>query len=185
MSDEGEEAVTRHRRAARWLQSTLRGADVAAARAAALRCTQSPAFASASIDDLCSGRVVVARRAAMDVIALEAGFAGWAHLLTDLLPEFARVTMHVPAMGAWVNRWFVSWSEAAASLAAESGVLLPYRSQFFVTALEAVRELGLAANDPDWARIGFDWVQPRDPEARLRLARQRWQVMLAQGEDLP
>lgn len=185
MSDEGERAVTRHRQEARRLQSTVRGTDAAAARVAAMRCTQLPALATATIADLCTGRVPLSRRAAMDVIALEAGFAGWAHLLTDLLPEFARVTMHVPAMGAWVNRWFVSWSEAASSLAAEPGVLLPYRSQFFVTALDAVRELGLDANDPDWARIGFDWVQPRDPEARLRLARQRWQVMLARGEELP
>lgn len=185
MSDDGEAAVTRHRQAARRLQQALRGADEVAARTAAMRCTQLPAFAAASIDELCSGRVAVGRRAAMDVIALEAGFAGWAHLLADLLPELARVTMHVPAMGAWVNRWFVSWPEAAASLAAEPGVLLPHRSQFFVTAREAVRELGLDANDPDWARIGFDWVQPRDAEARLRLARQRWQVMLARGEELP
>ncbi len=40
---------------------------------------------------------------------------------------------------------------------------------FFVTFGEAIRELGLDPADPDWARIGWDWVCPRDAEAWQRL----------------
>jgi hypothetical protein len=43
--------------------------------------------------------------------------------------------------------------------------LLPYRHQFFVTTSEAMRELGLEPDDSDWARIGWDWVRPKDAAA--------------------
>jgi hypothetical protein len=50
---------------------------------------------------------------------------------------------------------------------------LPYEDQFFVTVPDAIRELGLDPADPDWERIGFDWVRPRDPEAWGRLSIKR------------
>jgi hypothetical protein len=38
----------------------------------------------------------------------------------------------------------------------------------------AIRELGLDPADPDWERIGWDWVRPRDADAweRLKLKRE-------------
>ena len=36
-----------------------------------------------------------------------------------------------------------------------------------------MRELGLDPDDPDWARIGNDWVQPRDMAAHRRLVERR------------
>jgi hypothetical protein len=48
-----------------------------------------------------------------------------------------------------------------------------------------VRELGIDPDDPDWARIGYDFVRPRDPEAHLRLLQARFNAMLARGEPLP
>ena len=82
--------------------------------------------------------------------------------------------MYVPRMDAFLNRWFPTYEEARALLDAEGGFLLPYRKHFLVTQADAVRELGLDPDDPDWQRIGFDWVRPADDEAwqRLKLKRE-------------
>ena len=81
--------------------------------------------------------------------------------------------MWVPRMDAVVSRWFRTYEAARASLTADGGYLFPYRDQFFVTEREAVRELGLDPDDPDWERIGYDWVKPEDAAARQRLADRR------------
>jgi hypothetical protein len=81
--------------------------------------------------------------------------------------------MYVVRMDAIVNRWFTTYEEARASLESEGGYLFPYKNQFFVTLREGVRELGLDPDDPDWARIGWDWVMPADAEAWERLKNKR------------
>ncbi len=81
--------------------------------------------------------------------------------------------MWVASMDAVVSRWFTSYREAQASVRSHGGYLFPYRAQFFVTEREAIRELGLDPDDPDWERIGFDWVRPADDEAWQRLRSRR------------
>jgi hypothetical protein len=81
--------------------------------------------------------------------------------------------MYVSRMDVFLNRWFRTYEEARASLESEGGYLLPYANQFFVTVDGAIRELGLDPQDPDWARIGWDWVQPADLEAWERLKEKR------------
>lgn len=81
--------------------------------------------------------------------------------------------MYVARMDAIVNRWFTNYEAAKASLQSEGGYLFPYRDQYFVTLSEGVRELGLDPGDPDWARIGWDWVQPADAAAWERLREKR------------
>jgi hypothetical protein len=81
--------------------------------------------------------------------------------------------MYVPQMDAVLNRWFTNYEQARASLEQESGYLLPYSTQFFVTTSEGIRELGLDPHDPDWEKIGWDWVRPKDQEAWLRLMEKR------------
>lgn len=183
MSD--ERFVERCRQEARTLHHDLRATDPARARAAAVRFAQLPQFAAVALDDLVAGKVPVRRAEAQQVVALAHGFVSWYALLETSLPELHRLPMHHDRMGAYVNRWFTTYEEAAASLAADGGYLLPYRKQFFVTAFDAVRELGLDPADPDWARIGFDWVRPRDAEAHLRLCRARLAAMQERREELP
>ena len=84
--------------------------------------------------------------------------------------------MYVARMDAVLNRWFTSYEEARASLASEGGYLLPYKNQFFVTLSEGIRDLGLDPDDPDWSRIEWDWVQPKDHEAWKRLKEKREQA---------
>lgn len=184
MTDD-EAFVDACRQRARQLQLEVRSPHHDRARAAAVRLAALARFRDVALDQLVSGTVAVHRADALAVIALEHGFVSWPALLEARLSELRRVTMHTARLSAFVNRWFPTHAEAAASLRAEGGYLLPYRREFFVTTADAVRELGLDPHDPDWARIGFDWVQPRDAEAHLRLCRLRWQAMLARGEPLP
>jgi len=81
--------------------------------------------------------------------------------------------MYVPRMDAFLNRWFTSYEAARQSLDSEGGYLLPYKSQFFVTTADAIRELGLDPADPDRERINWDWVRPTDEEAWGRLRHKR------------
>ena len=81
--------------------------------------------------------------------------------------------MYVARMDAIVNRWFTTYESARISREYEGGYLFPYQNQYFVTLSEGVRELGLDPSDPDWERIGWDWVQPKDAAAWERLREQR------------
>lgn len=125
------------------------------------------------------------RQEACTVVAREHGHPSWAELLRAALPLEHCVTMYVPRMAPFLSRWFADYDEAKASQRAEGGYLLTWRKDFFVTPRDAVRELGLDPDDPDWARIDFDWARPRDAEAHLRLCRLRFDRMLANGEELP
>ena len=82
-------------------------------------------------------------------------------------------TMYVRTMDVFLNRWFTRYDEARAARDAEGGYLFPFRHHFFVAAPAAVRELGLDPDDPDWARIGWDWVRPLDRAAWERLKERR------------
>jgi hypothetical protein len=91
---------------------------------------------------------------------------------TEVAPK-----MFVPSMDAVLSRWFTTYEDAKASLDAEGGYLLPFKNQFFVTQSEAIRELGLDPDDPDWERIGWDWVRPKDGEAWERLKERRAKIV--------
>jgi hypothetical protein len=77
--------------------------------------------------------------------------------------------MWVSGMSVFLNHWFPDYAGARAHLEAEGGFLLPYGTQCFVTCPEAIRERGLDPEDPDWERIGWDWVHPADEAAWMRL----------------
>ena len=81
--------------------------------------------------------------------------------------------MYVETMDLFVNRWFAKYEQARATLEKEGGYLFPYKSQFFITEREAIRELNLDPDDPDWKLIGWDWVKPLDTVARERLKKKR------------
>jgi len=181
----GQEGVEAARRAARQLQLSLAAEDRATQRMAAVRFASLPQLRNRSLDELCADPTLVNRAMARDVIARELGHVDWAQLLEAKIGDLLGVPMYVSAMSFSVNQWFIDYEEAAQALQQGGGYLLPYRKQFFVTSREAVAELGLDPGDPDWQRIGFDWIRPRDAEARVRLAARRYEVMLERGEPLP
>ncbi|MEM6453804.1 MAG: hypothetical protein AAF772_01790 [Acidobacteriota bacterium] len=136
-------------------------------------------LASVASDAALSERVRL--KHALAVVALEHGFDSWSACVHSARQPAApdadlpRDLMYVRGHDVLLNRWFARYDEAAASRADAGGYLLPYRHQFFVCEAEGIRLLGLDPDDPDWARIGWDWVQPRDPVAwqRLHAARLR------------
>jgi hypothetical protein len=87
-------------------------------------------------------------------------------------PEVAP-DMWVSGMAVFLHHWYSDYAQARAHLEAQGGFLLPYRSYCFVACAEAIRELGLDPQDPDWARIGWDWLRPADRAAWERLRTKR------------
>jgi hypothetical protein len=132
-----------------------------------------PEFRRATSPQLVSIATTLQRRHCLAVIAAELGFRGW--------PEARRVLTGEGTVadfgdllcprrcGAHVNLWYARYEEAAAVRAERGGYLLAYRRQYLVVDRYYVETLGLDPDDPDWSRLGFDWVRPRDPAARVRL----------------
>lgn len=87
--------------------------------------------------------------------------------------ELDDIAMYISGMSVFLNRWFTTYDEARQARDAEGGILFPYRNHFFITETAATRELGLDPEDPDWEKIGFDWVRPKDAEAWMRLVQKR------------
>jgi hypothetical protein len=98
-------------------------------------------------------------------------------------PDDAGPLMYVESMDAFLNHWFTTYEDARALRQSQGGYLLPYKNQFFVTVAEAIVELGLDPNDPDWERIGWDWVRPLHSEAWELLRDKRRSVLAARKTD--
>ena len=58
-------------------------------------------------------------------------------------------------------------------------LLLPFGAQCFVCTGEALAELGLDPDDPDWAAVGYDLVRPADTAAGARLHHKRARAIAA------
>ncbi len=184
-------SLSEQRSRARQLLRQLRAADAATARAAAERFRALRSFAIHSAEELMSGAVRVQLKHALTVVAVEAGATSWLALkaaaaLTEpaaqLRPKARRADetfLYERGLSVLLNRWFASYEEAKASLAADGGYLLPYRQQFYICEAEGIRVLGLDPDDADWQRIGWNWIEPADREARARLAVRRAQAIRA------
>lgn len=168
------ESLPQCRARARRLLKLLRAGDPASAA----RFLRLQAFAALDAPTLLAQRDSVRLKHALTLVALELGHPSWVAAKAALAaaPAAADV-MYVPQLAALLNRWFADYDEARASLQTHGGYLLPYRRQFFITESEGIRTLGLDPDDPDWTRIGFDWVRPADAGAHTRLRQRRQQAM--------
>lgn len=163
----------------------FRADDPRAALAAAVRLVRLRSFADRTPDQLLADRTNVRLKHALAVVAEEAGAASWAALrerIAAAAPAPATIVgrtrptsaadVHSSRLTVYLNRWFADYDEARESLAHDGGYLLPFRDQFYITSHGGVLELGLDPDDPDWERIGFDWIRPRDADAHARLVEQ-------------
>jgi hypothetical protein len=155
------------------LLKDLGSSESARATRAAERLRALPAFARLSPGELLARRDSVRRKHALAVIAQEQGHASWAELKQalgeDAPPQLDTEAFFAVNRGAFLNRWFSSYEEALASLRAVGGYLFPFREQFFITDASFLAALGVDPADADWARMGFNWVEPLDAAARARL----------------
>lgn len=156
------------------LMKALLSPDASKARAAAERFRQSlpEEFGALSPEQILALREQVQRKHALAVVAKEQGYSSWAELkaaASALEKHFDPERFFVRHGGAYLNRWFASYEEARSSLRANGGFLFPFHGQFFVCESGFLTALGIDVGDPDWARMGFNWVEPVDPEAKARL----------------
>jgi hypothetical protein len=179
------------KREAQHLLKQLRGADPAASTAAAERFRALRSFAHLSTSQLLEIREQVRLKHALAVVALARGYDSWIALKAgggapaefgggeqDLDPG---THLYGPRLAFLLNKWFATYEGARAALDSEGGFLLPYGEHVFITEADGVRELGLDPEDPDWERIGRDWIRPADAEAHRRLLA-RWRKAVAAVE---
>jgi hypothetical protein len=111
----------------------------------------------------------------LDLVAREQGFESWGELVCELetsSPEEEEATelymLNDSEFG--LNVWCPTYEAARDYLDTRKGFyLLQYRGKCFLTQAPHIRGLGLDPNDPDWERIGRDWVKPADQQAKQRL----------------
>lgn len=107
---------------------------------------------------------------ALAVVALEAGYKNWADLKQNAEAAFDFTEFFgQPGLADSINHWFPNYDEAKAHQMVNGGVLLPYRTQCFVTSEAVLGRLGFEPDHPDWAAIDHDFVKPSSPEAHGRV----------------
>lgn len=141
----------------------------AGSEAAASRLCHAPEWAGYTPQQIVSLREAIRRKHALAAIAREAGYADWNSLKAGLT-SFDPAILFDRSGGASLNRWFKRYDEARLSLHQDGGFLFPYRQHFVVCESGLLDAHGLDAADPDWDRIGRDWVRPADSQARTRLS---------------
>jgi hypothetical protein len=155
------------------LLKALDSSDSLRATRAAERLRALPAFARLSPGELLARKDSVRHKHALAVIAHEQGYASWVELKSahgeDTPPRADFESFFARGSSAFLNRWFPSYAEARASLRERGGYLFPYRKQFFICEAGFLQAHGVDTADPDWERIGRDWVEPLDPAAHARL----------------
>ncbi|MET0404331.1 MAG: hypothetical protein ABW123_18110 [Cystobacter sp.] len=154
------------------LLKSLLGPDSVRANRAAQRLCALPVYAGLTPDALLARKEQVGHKHALAVIAREQGHDSWRELkhARETAPRrFEPETFFARRPGSDLKRWFTTYSEARESLRAYGGWLFPFRQQFFICERAFLHTLGVDVEDGDWRRIGFDWVEPADAEARARL----------------
>lgn len=111
---------------------------------------------------------------ARQVVARENAFADWTELAeatADVPIAFHTARLFPEKSDVFLNLWYRNYEEARSAHEAEPDLLLfPYQEQFVLCEPALIGWLGGDPHDPDWEKIGRDWAQPKDEDARARLA---------------
>ncbi len=103
---------------------------------------------------------------AYEIIAKSAGFSSWREL-KGVLDD---TECFCPPKGrTYWNTWYSSYEKALAHLDKDGGYLLPYQRHYFICDSHYIESLGIAKDDSDLQKVGVNWVEPKDPEAWIRL----------------
>ncbi len=99
---------------------------------------------------------------AYEILARTAGFRDWRSYKAMLtaLPDFCP-----PGTSAYWKNWHASYEDAVAEQEGTEFFLLPYQQQFFLCDGHYIKALGIADDDMHLARVGRDWVYPKDKAA--------------------
>ncbi|WP_223644283.1 hypothetical protein [Corallococcus sp. EGB] len=157
------------------LLKDLDSPDTARATRAAERMRALPFFAALPLGEVLARRDGIQRKHGLAVVAREAGHATWTDLKQALEAHVGQLDTRAffqKVHSVFLNRWFSTYEAAARSLESQGGFLFPFRTQCFVCEADFLQALGIDATDPDWERMGRDWVRPRDAAAKERLEKQ-------------
>jgi hypothetical protein len=157
------------------LRKALRSSNRDAVLETARRFKSLPAWREYTPQQIVEQRDRIQHKHALDVVAREAGFMDWAQLKSakswDHRMLFDTTRLFSAGSAAFLNLWHRDYGEARELLAGEpKRFLFPYREHFVLCEALFLEARGINANDPDWERIGRDWVNPRDARAQARLA---------------
>ena len=161
------------------LLKDFRSASLERNQKAASRFQKISRFSNLTIEEIITVKDTVRRKHALAVIAAERGFSSWAAFKghctlerpkTPTAFDYDRLFSGLRA--TFLNRWFVDYGQARDSLAGQGGYLFPYRDQYFICEAGFVEALGLSPKDPNWEKIGWNFVEPLDVDAWERLAAQ-------------
>lgn len=172
MDDFPHSALEEYKTQASILLKQLRSNDTATALKTALRFQQLPhLFNLSAIEIIKSGQVKL--KHALAVIAQEHDFDSWVDFKRNLelkeklhqRRETYYTLLYPRQCTGFVLEWHANYEIASTELSRSGGYLLPYKNQFFICEAEYISELGLDPDDPDWARIGYNWVKPANQSA--------------------
>jgi len=155
------------------LLKALHSDDGPRALAAADRFRVLAPYASLTPARIVAWREEIRRKHALAVIAAEAGFPSWSELRAKVGAHETGPRANIEGLFAdgavYLNHWCRTYEEAKAIQTADGGYLFPYRRQYVVCPAGKLQAHGIDAFDPDWQRIGRDWVKPLDGRAFHRL----------------
>jgi len=112
------------------------------------------------------------RRQCLIAVARQLGFGSWEHardVLSSREEHDFGTLLYPKSCAGHYNIWSAHYVEAREIRAAHGGYLLAYKRQFLIVEEGYIDSMGLDPHDPDWTRIGRDWVKPGDHAARARL----------------
>lgn len=178
MNDLPHPALEEYKTQASILIKQLRSDNTHMALEAAKRFVQLPYFADISAIDLITSEPVKLKHA-LHVLALEHGFDSWADFKHQLerddrfkaykASRNPYTLLYPQRCVRFTNEWHSDYAIASSALGHDGGYLLPYKNQFFICGRAYIEQLGLDPDDPDWERIGYNWVKPADEGAWQRL----------------
>ncbi|MEL6308619.1 MAG: hypothetical protein AAFQ52_10795 [Chloroflexota bacterium] len=175
LSDFPHPALEEYKTQASILLKQVYSDDVATVENAVARFRQLPYLRDKSLRTLTQNNPVK-HKDALHVIALENGYSSWA-MFKQWLDQHTKQATKAPYFTdvyprrcmRYTLEWHTDYEIASQSLGTEGGYLFPYKNQYFICSATYITELGLDPSDPDWARIGYNWVQPDDERAWGRL----------------
>ena len=160
------------------LLKLLRSANSGKALQAAARFQVLPHFVNVAPEQIANRKGEIKRKHALRVIAQENGRSSWQELKENFEREAKReamrsrgthISLYPQRCQGFLNEWCPTYEVARRHLQQMGGYLLPYKTQCFICTPEYIKTLGLHPDDPDWKRIGWDWVKPADRDAWERL----------------
>jgi len=124
---------------------------------------------------------LVKHRHGLTVTAKLLGFEGWSHIVHVIegkrTDDYGKVLCG-KAGAFYPNIWETDLETARKFRDEHGGTLLPYKNQFLIVEDGYLEAHSIPADLPEWEKVGRDWTNPGDLDARARLYERRIEAAL-------